>query len=104
MRDVIDVQTPTLLTRIIRQSAIECGVTVKLLKCRARPKRYVEARRLAAYLCREYTRLSSTVIAKAMGRKDHTTVLHNAKVGQNMLLNNAAFAGRVSAVRARLGL
>jgi len=104
MRDVINCQTPSLMTQIIRQSAAECGVTVKAIKCRARSKRYVEARQLAAYLCREHTHLPSPIIAEAMGRKDHTTVLYNAKVGRNMVLNNAAFAGRVNAVEARLGL
>jgi len=104
MRDIINVKTSSLMAQIIRQSAAECGVTVEAIMCRARPQRFVTARQVAAYLLRKHTTFSSPAIAKAMGRDDHTTVLHNAKAGRRKLLTDAAFAGRVNAVVARLGL
>lgn len=104
MRDVIDVQTPSLMAKIIAVTANECGVSERAFKSRMRTERYVRPRRIAAYLCREHTDNSSPAIARAMGRKDHTTVLHHANVVRERLKVDPVFATQIGLIELRLGL
>jgi len=104
MRDIIDVRTPSMMAQIIAVTADECGVSMRVFKSQMRTERCMRPRRIAAYLCRVHTENSSPQIAKAMGRKDHTTVLHHANVVCERLKVDPVFATQVGLIEVRLGL
>src|SRR5699024_1229491 len=51
-------------------------LTVDELVGKGRTKRFVQARQIAVYLCRELTDLSLPKLGQAFGGRDHTTVMH----------------------------
>jgi chromosomal replication initiator protein len=72
------VQTPS-LERIVRVVCDELGVSQEELLGSSRRSEVVQARQIAAFLAREATGESWQRIAQALGRADHTTVLHAYK-------------------------
>ncbi len=65
------------LTEIIALVARHYGVQQKLLKSNSRKQRLVRARATAVYLARELTDASFEQIGRALGGRDHTTIMHN---------------------------
>ena len=77
LRDIMpvdDVQmTPQVIIDVVSSYF---DLTVDELVGKGRTKRFVQARQIAMYLCRELTDLSLTKLGQAFGGRDHTTVMH----------------------------
>lgn len=52
-------------------------------------------RQIAIYICREMTDMSTTVIGKAFGGRDHTTVMHSCEKVDSQMKSDFAFKKRV---------
>lgn len=76
LRDIMpvdDVQmTPQVIIHVVSSYF---DLTVEEITGKGRAKRYVQARQIAMYLCRELTDLSLPKLGEEFGR-DHTTVMH----------------------------
>jgi chromosomal replication initiator protein len=79
---------PPTITDVIELVAREYRVTPADIIGRARTRRIVMARHVAAYLARVYLRLSYIAIAEAFGR-DRSTVIHSCAVIEEMREPNA---------------
>ena len=55
------------------------GVDLETLRGRKRDKKTALARQVAMYILREDVQMNASAIARALGRKDHTTVLYGCK-------------------------
>ncbi|MDR2684808.1 MAG: chromosomal replication initiator protein DnaA [Prevotellaceae bacterium] len=66
-------------------------MTVEKLLSNTRKREIVQARQIAMYLSKNYTKYSATQIGAQIGGKDHTTVLHACKVVQDMMDTNKEF-------------
>lgn len=67
------------------------GVTMPVLLSPLRAARIVRARQEGMWLARRYTGMSLPAIARAFGRKDHSTVLwairqHSKRISYSMVL------------------
>jgi chromosomal replication initiator protein len=96
------VQTPS-LERIVRVVCDELGVPQEELLGSSRRSEVVQARQIAAFLAREATGESWQRIAQALGRADHTTVLHAYKQAEQRLRHDARLRERVQRLRQRVG-
>jgi len=81
------------------------GVRVDDMRSRGRNKSIVLPRQVAMYLCRQIVKASLPDIGEGFGGKDHSTVIHSLREGEE----NDRRRGRVSptggrARRSRLGL
>jgi len=96
------VQAPS-LERIVRVVCDELGVPQEELLGSSRRSEVVQARQIAAFLAREATGESWQRIAQALGRADHTTVLHAYKQAEQRLRHDARLRERVQRLRQRVG-
>ncbi|MEJ5384527.1 MAG: chromosomal replication initiator protein DnaA [Fimbriimonadales bacterium] len=96
------VQTPS-LERIVRVVCDELGVPREELVSSSRRGEVVQARQIAVFLAREATGESWQRIAQALGRADHTTVLHAYKQAEHRLHQDARLRERVQRLRQRVG-
>jgi chromosomal replication initiator protein len=71
-----DDRRPT-LPEIVALVARHYGVQQKLLKSNSRKQRLVRARATVIYLARELSDTSYEQIGRALGGRDHTTIMHN---------------------------
>lgn len=70
---------PIKIQKIINATAKYFEITPMDMICRRRNKRICLPRQIAMYLCRALTIKSFPEIGRALGGKDHTTVMHGAK-------------------------
>lgn len=78
--------------KILEDSARFLGVTVEELCSRSRTRSLVTARRATAYALRELTDLSYPGIARLLGGRDHTTIIHAVDVVQDAIARNTPLA------------
>ncbi len=87
---------------VLRAVAERFGVDVENLKSLSRQARVVMARQVAMYLMRHLTDTSLPAIGKALGGKDHSTVLHAVKKIGKLVLEDAQVADDVAALMREL--
>jgi chromosomal replication initiator protein len=75
------------------------GVSEKDLKGRQRTREIVTPRQVAMYLLREETDISLEEIGRAMGGRDHTTVLHGIKKIEGALDTDVQLRAALMAIR-----
>jgi chromosomal replication initiator protein len=75
------------------------GVTVDLITGKRRDKATAEARRMAMYMLREDTHLTSTRVGEALGGKDHSTVLYAQKRFEKLLATDSLVRQNLATVR-----
>lgn len=78
------------------------GVTDKEIQGRQRTKAIVLPRQVAMYLLREETQISLEEIGRAMGGRDHTTVLHGIRKIEGELENDLQLRTAVMDIRESL--
>ncbi|MCL5104921.1 MAG: chromosomal replication initiator protein DnaA [Armatimonadetes bacterium] len=83
---VIDAQ------KVLQHVARRFNVEISEIKGKCRGKDIVAPRQIAMYLMRELTEYSLPAIGKAMGGKDHTTVIHSCKKVEEKALKDKSFA------------
>ncbi len=60
-----------------------------------RTREIAQARQIAMYLCKKYTKAPLTAIGSAIGGKNHATVLHAVKAVQNLIETDKAFRRQI---------
>lgn len=78
------------------------GVDLKVLKGRQRSRNIVVPRQVAMYLMREETDASLVEIGKALGGRDHTTVLHGCEKIAEEINTDSRLRADVLEIRTRL--
>jgi chromosomal replication initiator protein len=94
-------QTPS-LERILRLVCDELGVPPEELTGDSRRAEIVQARQIAVFLAREATGEPWTRIAEALGRNDHTTVLHAYKKATQRLRTDPRLRERVQRLQSKV--
>lgn len=87
---------------VITTVAEKCGVTTDAMKGRNRAQEIVMPRQIAMYLMREETGASLAEIGRALGGRDHTTVIHGIEKIESRLQEDAALRTRIIAIREAL--
>ncbi len=72
------------------------------LRSRKRPRSVVLPRQVAMYLCRHYTEASFPVIGDRFGGRDHSTVIHAARVVERRLRVDGAFRATIERLQRSL--
>jgi chromosomal replication initiator protein len=88
-------------TTVIRTVSLFFGVAPEALSARTRRKDVLGPRQLAMYLCRRYTGLPLSEIARAFDR-DHPAVANAVKVVERRILERAPLRYQVEELSARL--
>jgi chromosomal replication initiator protein len=87
------------LPEIITVVAKYINVPKKQLKSRSRRQSIVLARAVAAYLARELTAVSYAQIGRALGGRDHTTIIHSYKKIGRQLTSDLAVQETIDDIR-----
>ncbi len=87
---------------VITTVAAKCGVTSEAMKGRNRAQEIVMPRQIAMYLMREETGASLAEIGRALGGRDHTTVIHGIEKIEARLQEDPALRTRIIANREAL--
>lgn len=99
--DAPPVKAPS-LERIVQIVCEEMGVPPSELKGESRRSEIAQARQIAVFIAREATGEPWAKIAAAIGRADHTTVLHAYKQAQQRIRNDPKLRERVQSLRQRI--
>jgi len=73
------------------------------LLSQTRKREIVQARQIAMYLSKNYTRYSAAAIGAQIGGKDHTTVLHSCKTVKDLIDTNKTFKSNMQELERKLG-
>ena len=91
------------LEKIILYTALHFGLKPEDLLGNRRSKRASRARHIAMYLCRKLTDASLIEIARAMRRKDHSTVIHGIKKIEEEMRRDRKLSHIVSFLEKHIG-
>ncbi len=80
------------------------GVKYSMVASRKKNSECVVPRQVIMYLCREYTDATLDGIAKLLGKKDHSTVMHGVDKIREELLVNDELAGNINVIKKKLNL
>ncbi|MBM4222342.1 MAG: chromosomal replication initiator protein DnaA [Gammaproteobacteria bacterium] len=93
LKDVVAAQEKmTSLDSILQIVSDRYGVTRDQLLSDSRQKKYAWPRQLAVALCKELSSLSFPEIGKALGGRDHTTVMHACRKVESLRQSDAKIA------------
>lgn len=87
---------------IITEVSHVFGVPEAILKGPLRAQRYVRPRHACYYLAQHLTQLSYPMIGRALGGRDHSTIIHGVRQAENRLERDPEYQAYVDAVRIRL--
>jgi len=76
---------------------------VDTLQSKTRKRLIVQARQLAMYFAKKYTKASLASIGSQIGRRDHATVLHACKTVDNLSFSDKQFRKYVEEINQKLG-
>ena len=91
--------TPSLIIDVVAEHFSVSPEDIASIK---RTADLVQARQIVMYFCREMTTNSLQNIAKAIGKKDHTTVLHGIKTITKEMENNEELKNKVDIIRKKI--
>lgn len=74
----------------------------ELLQAKTRKREVVQARYLAMYFCKNYTKASLAFIGNQIGKKDHATVLYACKVVSDLIETDRKFKMQVEEIQKKL--
>lgn len=77
---------------------------VELLKSKTRKREIVQARQLAMYFAKNYTKSSLATIGQYCGGKDHATVLHACKTVNNLIDTDKVFRNHVEEIEKKINI
>lgn len=95
MREV----TPSLIINVVAEYF---GITPDDIMSKKRNSELVQARQIVMYLCRDLTATSLAGIAKLLGKKDHTTVIHGVNKISDEVVNNEEFKNKIEIIKKKI--
>lgn len=87
---------------IVEVVAEHFGITPEDIMSKRRNTEYVLPRQICMYLCRKYTDDSLQSIGKAVGKKDHTTVIHGIEKITEDIEKNDELKGKIDIIIKKL--
>ena len=78
------------------------NIHIEQLKSKTRKREIVQARQIAMFLSKNYTKLSLASIGAQIGGKDHATVLHACKTVNNLIDTDKKFRRYVDEIDKKL--
>ncbi|NBJ91022.1 chromosomal replication initiator protein DnaA [Parablautia muri] len=91
--------TPQLIIDIVAE---HFGISPEDIISRKRNSEFVQPRQICMYLCRQLTEESLQSIGKALGKKDHTTVIHGIDKITEDIKTNAELKNRIEIIRKKI--
>ncbi len=104
LKDVIDPNlprdiTPTLIINVVAE---HFNISPTDITSKKRNSEFVLPRQIVMYLCRTMTETSLAGIAKILGKKDHTTVIHGIKKITEGILDNEELKSKVELIKKKI--
>lgn len=90
------------IDRVLRVVADAHGYTVEALVGPRRQRGLVAARQQAMWLCRALTGASLPEVARAIGGRDHTTVMHGVRRHEDEMRASAIVRSRTQSLAERI--
>lgn len=91
--------TPNLIINIV---ADHFGITYEDIISKRRNSEFVQPRQICMYLCRKLTDESLQSIGKALGKKDHTTVIHGIEKISEEIKTNIEIKNRIDIIMKKI--
>lgn len=100
LKDLIksDSNKPVTIETIIEVVAREYNVSYDDIISKSRNAEYVLPRQIVMYICRKMLDSSLEDIAKAIGKKDHTTIMHGVKKIDSEIKSNKIFKEKIDKI------
>ena len=80
------------------------GLTVAEIQSKTRKREIVQARQLAMFFSKKFTKSSLTTIGQELGKKDHATVLHACRTVSNLIETDKQFSYYVEELEKKIKL
>ena len=77
---------------------------IHTLQSKTRKRHIVQARQLAMFFAKKYTKASLASIGSQIGKRDHATVLHACKTVNNLIDTDKQFRAFVNDIEKKLTL
>lgn len=91
--------TPSLIIEVVAE---HFGISPEDIASKKRTAELVQPRQVVMYLCRQMTEVSLQNIAKAIGKKDHTTVLHGIEKITEKMENDEELKNKVDIIKKKI--
>ena len=78
------------------------NITPDDIMSKKRNSELVQARQIVMYLCRDLTETSLIGIAKLLGKKDHTTIIHGVNKISDEIVNNEELNIKIEAIKKKI--
>lgn len=78
------------------------ALSVEAISTKSRKREVVQARQIAMYLSKQYTKNSLASIGDAIGKRDHATVLHACKIVNDLMETDKNFRLSVQEIEQRI--
>ena len=104
LKDIIHPDQPKEITPnlIIEMVAEHFEVTSTDILSKKRNSEYVLPRQVAMYLCRNMLDISLSNLAKILGKKDHTTIIHGINKIEDELLTNEELKNKIEIIKKKI--
>ncbi len=97
--NVVRQVTPQLIVEVVAE---HFGISPEDIISKRRNSEFVQPRQICMYLCRHLTEESLQNIGKALGKKDHTTVIHGIDKITDELLVNEELKKRIDIIKKKI--
>lgn len=91
--------TPSLIINVVAEYF---NITPDDIMSKKRNAELVQARQIVMYLCRDLTETSLIGIAKLLGKKDHTTIIHGVNKISDEIMNNEELNIKIEAIKKKI--
>ena len=91
--------TPSLIIEVVAE---HFGVNPEDITSKKRNSEFVQPRQVVMYLCRTLTATSLQSIAKILGKKDHTTVIHGINKISEEIETNEDLRNKIEVIRKKI--
>lgn len=91
--------TPSLIIEVVAE---HFGISPEDIASKKRTAELVQPRQVVMYLCRQLTEVSLQNIAKSIGKKDHTTVLHGIEKITEKMENDEELKNKVDIIKKKI--
>lgn len=91
--------TPSLIIEVVSE---HFGVNPEDITSKKRNSEFVQPRQVVMYFCRTLTSTPLQTIAKILGKKDHTTIIHGVNKVTDEMKNNEEFKNKIDIIRKKI--